>query len=254
MDEQVKGPLIYKAIAGVMQDIGAVGKDQVNKQQGWKFRGIDDVMNALHPAMVKHKVFVVPEIMEQNREVKTLKSGTNMIFSICKIRYTFFSEDGSSVQAIVIGEGMDSGDKATNKAMAIAFKYACFQTFCIPTEEMVDPDSERPELEWKESQKSRAPEKAKKAAVGKASVADGEILEESRAQGNEEKMPAVDGSIQITEAMLNTIHSEMMRTGVSEKTILGLFKLKSLSDINIEQFKKLMKKFEVTQDLKGGAA
>ena len=39
---------------------------------------------------------------------------------------------------------MDSGDKASNKAMSAAFKYACFQTFCIPTEEMQDPDAETP--------------------------------------------------------------------------------------------------------------
>ena len=58
------------------------------------------------------------------------------------MRYTFYAKDGSSVQCVVVGEGMDSGDKATNKAMSIAFKYACFQVFCIPTEEMKDPDAE----------------------------------------------------------------------------------------------------------------
>jgi hypothetical protein len=68
-----------------------------------------------------------------------------LIYSICTIKYTFYAEDGSSVSATVIGEGMDSGDKATNKAMSIAFKYACFQVFCIPTEEMKDPDADTPE-------------------------------------------------------------------------------------------------------------
>ena len=131
-------PAIYKAICNVMNDVSAVEKNRVNKTQGFKFRGIDDVMNALHPLMAKHHIFVVPEILNQDREErKTLKGGL-LIYSICKIRYTFFAEDGSSVAATVIGEGMDSGDKATNKAMAIAFKYACFQVFCIPTEEMVD--------------------------------------------------------------------------------------------------------------------
>ena len=62
-----------------------------------------------------------------------------------KVRYTFYAEDGTSVSAVVIGEGMDSGDKASNKAMAIAMKYAFFQVFCIPTEEMKDPDAETPE-------------------------------------------------------------------------------------------------------------
>jgi hypothetical protein len=125
-----------------MSEVGAITKDKTNTQQGFKYRGIDDVMNALQPLLVKHKVFIVPEVLEQIREDRTSSKGNSLIYSVCKIKYTFFAEDGSNVTAIVIGEGMDSGDKATNKAMAIAMKYACFQIFCIPTEEMVDPDKE----------------------------------------------------------------------------------------------------------------
>ena len=127
---------IYQAIIGVMADVGAIGKDKTNVQQKFKYRGVDDVMNALQPAMVKHGIFVVPEIIEQRREERQTKTGGNLIYSVCTVRYTFYAQDGSSVQCVVIGEGMDSGDKATNKAMSIAFKYACFQVFCIPTEEM----------------------------------------------------------------------------------------------------------------------
>lgn len=137
---------IYGAIIGVMDDIGAIGKDKTNKQQGFRYRGIDDVMNALQPALIKHKVFVVPEILEQIREEHKTAKGAQLLYSICKIRFRFFSEDGSYIDAVTIGEGMDSGDKASNKAMAIAFKYACFQVFCIPTEEMSDPDQESPDI------------------------------------------------------------------------------------------------------------
>ena len=125
-----------------MADIGAIGKDKKNAQQGFKYRGVDDVMNALQPVMVKHGLFVVPEIIDQRREERQTSRGGNLIYSVCTVRYTFYAKDGSSVQCVVIGEGMDSGDKATNKAMSIAFKYACFQVFCIPTEEMKDPDAE----------------------------------------------------------------------------------------------------------------
>lgn len=133
---------IYQAIIGVMADIGAIGKDKKNAQQGFKYRGVDDVMNALQPVMVKHGLFVVPEIIDQRREERQTNRGGNLIYSVCTVRYTFYAKDGSSVQCVVVGEGMDSGDKATNKAMSIAFKYACFQVFCIPTEEMKDPDAE----------------------------------------------------------------------------------------------------------------
>ena len=136
---------IYTAISNIMTDVGAVGKDGYNAIQKFKFRGIDDVMNALYPALTKHHVFVVPEVLEQNREERQTSKGGLLIYSICKIKFTFYADDGSSISAITIGEGMDSGDKATNKAMSIAFKYACFQVFCIPTEEMKDPDADSPE-------------------------------------------------------------------------------------------------------------
>lgn len=138
---------IYKALAAVTEEIGAIGKNQKNKGQGFMFRGIDDLMNALNPVLAKHKVFIVPDIQEQKREERKTSNGTILIYSICKIKYTFYTDDGSNLHAIVIGEGMDSGDKSTNKAMSAAFKYACFQVFCIPTEEIKDADSESYEVE-----------------------------------------------------------------------------------------------------------
>lgn len=145
MAETTKKMNIYEAISRCMEEIGAVGKDAVNKQQGFRYRGIDAVMNAINPALVKNHVFIVPEVLDQQRQERTTNKGSVLIYSICRIKYTFYAEDGSSIEAVTVGEGMDSGDKATNKAMAIAFKYACFQVFCIPTEEMKDPDEETPD-------------------------------------------------------------------------------------------------------------
>ena len=142
---------IYESITKIMEVVPSIGKNQRNKTQGFMYRGIDDVMNALQPLLAKNKVFIVPEILEQTREERISSKGGNLIYSICKIKYKFYAEDGSSVEAITIGEGMDSGDKATNKAMAIAMKYALFQVFCIPTDEMKDPDSETPEQSTKKN-------------------------------------------------------------------------------------------------------
>lgn len=136
---------IYESITKIMEEIPAIGKDQTNETQGFKYRGIDDVMNTLQPLLSKNKVFIVPQILEQTREERTTNKGGNLIYSICKIKYIFYAEDGTYIEAVTVGEGMDSGDKATNKAMAIAMKYALFQVFCIPTEEMKDPDGETPE-------------------------------------------------------------------------------------------------------------
>lgn len=136
---------IFTAICGIIGEIGAIGKNKVNAQQNFKYRGVDDVMNALQPMLAKYKVFVVPTVLEQVREDKQTKAGNASYLSIFKIKYTFYAEDGSFVEAVTIGESIDTGDKGSNKAMAIAFKYALFQVFCIPTEEMPDPDATTPE-------------------------------------------------------------------------------------------------------------
>lgn len=137
-------PKIYQAISKAMADIGAIGKEKRNQQQGFQYRGIDDVMNALYPVLSKYGLFLTPEVLEHRREERQTKSGSNLIYSILTVRYTLYADDGSNVSCVVIGEGMDSADKSSNKAMSVAMKYAMFQLFCIPTEEMIDPDSETP--------------------------------------------------------------------------------------------------------------
>lgn len=145
--EEVKTSMIYTALSKVMEDMGAVKKAKKNTQgAGFMYRGIDDVMNALHPAMVKNHVVVVPQVLSKEREERPSKSGGLNIYSILTVSFKFFAEDGSFVEAVTVGEAMDSGDKATNKAMSIALKYACFQVLMIPTEEMLDPDSETHEV------------------------------------------------------------------------------------------------------------
>ena len=146
---------IHEAIAEIMKDIPAISKDKKNTQgQGYNYRGIDDVMNALQPLLAKHKLFVVPEVLEQQREERQNSKGNNLIYSIVRVKYTFYAVDGSNVSAVVIGEAFDSGDKATNKAMSAAFKYAMFQTFCIPTEEMIDSETETHEVKAKAEKKT----------------------------------------------------------------------------------------------------
>lgn len=141
---------IFQKIAAVMNDIEAVGKDQRNTVQNFKFRGIDQVYNELHPLMAKHKIFTVPTILARDYKELTTAKGTVMHSRVLTIQYRFYAEDGSYVDAVADGEAMDSGDKSTSKCMAIAHKYALLQTFCIPTEDnkeegSKDPDAHTPE-------------------------------------------------------------------------------------------------------------
>ena len=138
-------PLIYKKIIEVMADINAIGKDRRNQQQGFQFRGIDDVMNELHSSLAKCGVFVLPNVLEETRTTGKTSRGGDMFYTRLKINFGFYAEDGSHVDAVVIGEAMDTGDKASNKALSIGLKYAMLQVFCIPTEDDKDPDAVSPQ-------------------------------------------------------------------------------------------------------------
>lgn len=138
---------IIEGLAAIMSEIGAIGKTKKSTGVNYAYRGIDDVMNELHPLLAKHQVITVPEVVEHHREERQTTSGKPMIYSIMTVKMHFVAVDGSEIVATVVGEGMDLSDKAGNKAMAVAYKYACFQVFCIPTEEMAktDPDGYQPE-------------------------------------------------------------------------------------------------------------
>lgn len=138
------GPHVYTAITEVMAHLAKSGisKDRKNEQQGYAFRGIDDVYNALAPALSEHGLCILPFV--KNRVVtEKVNARGNTLFYVCvDVDFAFVSaRDGSSHIVSVSGEAMDSGDKATNKAMSAAFKYACLQAFCIPTEGDNDADA-----------------------------------------------------------------------------------------------------------------
>lgn len=138
-------------MAAIQKEIDAIGKNQVNKGQGFNFRGVDAVYNALHPLLSKHEVFTTSTIINSLRELKVTSNGGTLIYSIIDVKFTFWATDGSNVSTEAKGEGMDSGDKASNKAMAVAHKYALTQTFTIPYEGMPDPDSETHEVDTVET-------------------------------------------------------------------------------------------------------
>jgi len=141
----MSGELIYKKMADIMSDMGAIEKDRKNTQQGYNFRGIDDVYNFIQPIMAKHRVVMLCTLIEDKSEERPSKSGGVLLYRILKLRYHFMAEDGSMVNTEVIGEGMDSGDKASNKALSVGQKYAILQAFLVPTIEPKDPENEDPQ-------------------------------------------------------------------------------------------------------------
>ena len=143
---------VYQAINKVQADIAkeGIGKDRKNEQQGYKFRGIDDVYNALAPMLARHGLCILPRVTSREVVERTNAKGTALFYVTVGAEFDFVcAEDGSKHTVVTLGEAMDSGDKATNKAMSAAYKYACMQAFSIPTEGDNDADATTHEVRAK---------------------------------------------------------------------------------------------------------
>lgn len=128
-------PLIYSALCAIMEAIDPIAKSKRNTQQNYNFRGIDDVYAVLNPMLVANKVVIIPEMMSHEITQFESKNGGALFRAIVQVKYTIVhSQDNSSIEVVVFGEGMDSGDKATPKAFSVAYKYMAFQLFCIPVD------------------------------------------------------------------------------------------------------------------------
>lgn len=141
----MESKLIYAKMASILKETKAITKSEKNQQQGFKFRGIDNVMNELHELFSKHEVFILQEVKDFTTENRPTKSGGTNTFTRATITFRYMTTDGSYVETTNVGEAADSGDKGMNKAMSIALKYSLLQMFLIPTEEQKDPDAVTPE-------------------------------------------------------------------------------------------------------------
>lgn len=141
---------VYTAIRHVMEDMAkaGVGKNKKNTQQNFEYRGVDDVMDALAPSLAKHGLIIVPHVRERMVTERESRGGGKLFHTVLRIDYDLIAAADGSTKEVgpIYGEAMDSGDKATNKCMAIAFKYLCVQTFCIPITGADDPDSQTHEV------------------------------------------------------------------------------------------------------------
>ena len=135
---------VYVAIAQVMAELAKRGvpKRQRNQTDGYAFRGIDDLYNALSRALARHRLCIMPQILERSVAERRGTAGELLSHVTVKAAFVFVAvEDGSTHTVETYGEAIDASDKATAKAISAAYKYACLQTFCIPTEGDHDADA-----------------------------------------------------------------------------------------------------------------
>lgn len=139
-------PEIYERLLNVMKAVEPIKKDQSGPQ--YKFRGIEQVYNALHELHAEHGILIRSEIMDYAREERQNKNGTLVLTTLARIRWYFTAIDGSEIWSETLGEGMDySGDKSANKSMSMALKYALLQLYLIPTQETVSDNTEKTNIE-----------------------------------------------------------------------------------------------------------
>jgi hypothetical protein len=131
-----------QAVAAVMADVSSVAKRDLNAQQGFNFRGIDAFVNAVGPALRKHGVVVVPTVKAcEYGTVEVGQKRTQMAHVRVTVRYRWHGPEGDYIDSVSVGEAMDSGDKATAKAMSVAFRTVMLQALALPTDDP-DPDSQ----------------------------------------------------------------------------------------------------------------
>jgi hypothetical protein len=140
---------VFKAINAVQAALckEGIAKDRRNAQQGYNFRGIDDIYNTLSGLLADNGLCILPEVLERTQVERITNKGGALFYTTVKVKYTIVSAvDGSQFITATYGEAMDSADKSTNKAMSAAYKYMCLQVFCIPTEGDNDADGTTPDL------------------------------------------------------------------------------------------------------------
>ena len=140
---------VYRAINAVAADLAEAGiaKTHNNEAEGYEYRSIDDVLNRLAPLLARHRLCVLPRALRRTASDRRGEQGSTLIAVELKVAFDFISADDGSRHTIkVYAESLDSGDKATAKAMAAAFKIAMVHSLCIPVPGNDDADRHTPKL------------------------------------------------------------------------------------------------------------
>lgn len=210
---------IHALLPLISGEIGPIGKERKNEQQKYRFRGIEDILNAVNPILVKHGVTVIPKVLETTRETHPSKNSGTLHFTLLKVEYTFWAADGSSVAAVVVGEGMDSGDKSCNKALSAAFKYALGQVFSIPFD-AIDSEDDDPRPEHRQ-----APPPA--------------------ANGIERNG---NNNLRLTAGQVQQVEDLLKRKGVSLERCLSRYQVNALADLSLHQYAEAMRSLASLKD------
>lgn len=204
-------PTVVEALAAVMEEVQGVGKGDKNTQQGYMFRGVDAVVNAVGPAFRKHSVVAVPITVSCESEHYTTAKGTPMRGVTLTVGFRFYGPAGDFIDAQVCGESSDSGDKAVPKAHSVAYRTLLLQALCIPTNE-ADPDSQSHE-------RAAAEQHSVGVSNGKATKAQRDRIKALR------ESDAIEWTPKLAQAADAEIGNVQLTKERADEIILGLEKL-----------------------------
>jgi hypothetical protein len=136
---------VHEAWAQILAELPAIPRTRRNEQQGFLFRGIDDVLDQLNPLLGKYGVHVVPVRQVAEREDRPTARGTVLHTVHLTVDWRVYGRQGDFFEAQTMGEGTDSGDKATSKAQTMAFKYLLWPSLAVAENETTDADATSPE-------------------------------------------------------------------------------------------------------------
>ena len=165
---------IHEDIAAVMQSVGYVQK---TKSPGltYTYAGEASLIEALRPPMVEAGIYCyVADLIEINETQFETAKGTpmNQVSLTAVVRF-MHTPSGTFIDVKARGTGMDTGDKAGNKAATGAYKYALRQTFCIETGD--DPDKDPSEEQARAGHTGNGSGNGRTTPVGaKAQMANGQ--------------------------------------------------------------------------------
>jgi hypothetical protein len=233
---------VYAAISNVQKELATFGieKGRRNQQQGYAFRGIDDVYNALATLLAKYRLVIIPRLVDRSVSERETQKGGTLFSVVVTVEYDFVSaEDGSKHTAKVAGEAMDSGDKATNKAMSAAYKYLCLQTFCIPTEGDNDADASTPPEVRGKALGKRSAHGANKPPAGDVPSAAGVAADAASGEAQ--------GQDVITEQERQNLYHVCRANGMTDATFKDMiifYGFKSSKDVTREVYEEILEKMK----------
>ena len=222
---------IIKLLSAVMEDAGAVRKSERNTHQNFNFRGIDAVVNAVSPALRKHGVVVLPTVNDCIYETVIVgQNKTAMGHIRVNVTYAFYAPDGTSVSARVSAESMDSGDKATAKAMSVAFRTALLQVLCLPT------DDSDPDASTYERSPSTIASKPLKTDLGTKGAGDQQAKPSDRAQHSDDG----GGDRLVTENQIKMMHQVLKQIEGDEALLHELAGKASVKELTVGEASKVI--------------